>query len=374
MEADISTDLTILQSCLNEMLDKVENDKHILKKFIAFQQDLFKLNDLSEIIAHVLPTLSDFFALDDISLTLVDTKKTIVDALSNSAYKNSNQLILLEDKLILSNALADGEYNGNYDNNIHQVFFPSRETPPLVILVIPLIRRENYLGSLNLASNNSHHFMHSTLMEFVQPLVTTLTQSLEASFNFAVVKQLELTQSLAVFNNREYLEQRLAEEFARSQTSVHCIACLMLEINIAKHAKIIQVEQMETYVMQTIAELVKPHLRRADVFSYYTSTKFAAMLVNVNDSVIVAIETRLQALISQHVFRFSGQLIKVSMLCGHATQVLKSATETKHPALAMQLLNSADENLLNVITAPPVKTVTTKKTPISRRKTSASQS
>ena len=126
MEEDITTDLTILQSCLDTMINKVEGDELMLKQFRSFQLRLLGLTTLPEIIDLVLEELKVFFALDDICLSLIDPVHKIEGYLNNYDYKHQQHsgLVLLEDEIVLINELGSGAYIGGYDNHKHEVFFP----------------------------------------------------------------------------------------------------------------------------------------------------------------------------------------------------------------------------------------------------------
>lgn len=351
MEEDISTDLTVLQGCLDEVLDKVENDKQILKQFQAFQLRLLGLHNLSEILEHILTDLIVFFSLDDISLSLVDDNAKIAQHLNESEYKNSNNVILLEDKLILSNELANGEYIGTYEHNKHQVFFPSRDNKPKEVAIFPLRCRGEFFGSLNLASNKKHRFVHSTVMELTATTVALITLSLENCFNFSEIKKTELQKTLAASNNRQYLELRLTEELERNQRSVECISCLILEIKIQKSRKVAHVEKLEAYVMKTVSKVIKQQLRVSDVFSYYEGKKFATLLVNVSKTVVLQVEKRIEKALAEQHLKFSGQTISVSATFGYASETIKAQENANHQAMALKLISSADENLMMTVTA-----------------------
>lgn len=351
MEEDISTDLTVLQGCLDEVLDKIENDKQVLKQFQAFQLRLLTLHNLSEILEHILTDLIVFFSLDDISLSLVDEGSKIAQYLNESDYKNSNNVILLEDKLILSNELANGEYIGAYEHNKHQVFFPSRDHQPKEIAIFPLRCRGEFFGSLNLASNKKHRFVHSTVMEFTPTALALITLSLENCFIFSEIKKAELQKTLAASNNRQYLELRLTEELERNQRSVECISCLILEIKIQKSRKVAHVEKLETYVMKIISEVIKQQLRVSDVFSYYEGKKFAALLVNVSKTVVLQVEKRIETVLAEQHLKFSGQMISVSATFGYASENIKAQKNQNHSEMALELIKRADEDLMTTVTA-----------------------
>ncbi len=101
MEEDLTTDLVVLQSHLESMFERVQQNSAILQKFRAFEIRLLKLNSLSDIIDHLLEEGKNYFDLDVISLCLIDETGEIAKTLNDNGYPPSSKkgLMLLDSKL-----------------------------------------------------------------------------------------------------------------------------------------------------------------------------------------------------------------------------------------------------------------------------------
>jgi diguanylate cyclase (GGDEF)-like protein len=347
LEEDISTDLMILQSCLDAMINKVEGDQLMLKKFRNFELKLLDLTTLPNIIAFISENLMDVFGLDDMSLALVDQDQEIAAYLDSYDYdyQQNQSLTLLEDKIILVNEFSGGLYIGAYEANKHEVFFPLRNIDPSTIAILPLNRKGQYLGSLNLTSKRSDCFFNSFVNESIPQLVALVAMVVENSLHFQALKQIKLTQHLAQVNNRDFFKQRLIEELDRGERSVHSIACLVLDIVFSKGRKNTDAQKLEQHVLASIATLLKQQLRVADVFSYYEGKKFAILLLNVADEVVLALSERIQNILKKHKISFLGQTISFSVVIGHASYPFKENNSASHQAIAEQLIDQANRQL-----------------------------
>jgi len=262
-------------------------------------------------------------------------------------YQQKQNLILLEDKIILVNEFSAGMYMGAYEAHKHEVFFPLYDKIPATIAILPLSRKGEYIGSLNLVSQRVDCFFHSFISESMPQLIALLAMVFENSFQFEILKQIKLTEKLANANNRHFLEQRLIEELDRGQRRVNCVSCLVLNIVFSKGRKNTNAQQLEQHVLESVSGLLKQQLRISDVLSYYEGKKFAALLMNVSDEVIIALSLRIQKALEAHKISFSGQNISFSAKIGHASYQLKVDDEQTHQEIAIQLIDEADANLQN---------------------------
>jgi len=331
------------------MINKVEGDHLMLKRFRAFELQLLDLTILPEIIDFILKELIPVFELDDISLSLIDQKGEITTYLEgyDYDYQQKQNLILLEDKIILVNEFSAGIYMGAYEAHKHEVFFPFREEIPATIAILPLSRKGEYIGSLNLVSQRADCFFNSFISESMPQLIALLAMIFENSFQFEILKQIKLIEKLASVNNRHYLEQRLVEELDRGQRSVNCVSCLVFNIVFSKGRKNTNAQKLEEHVLESVSGLLKQQLRISDVFSYYEGKKFAALLMNVSDEAVTTLSKRIQQALDAHKISFSGQNIAFSAKIGHASYQLKVDNEQTHQEISIQLIDEADENLQN---------------------------
>ena len=341
----------ILQSCLDSMLNKVEADHAMLKKLRVFEVHLLEFTTLPEVIDFILKELKTVFNLDDVSLSLIDSSGDVSAYLSSYDYdvQQNPDLILLEDKVILVNEFSAGLYTGAYEAHKHEVFFPLREEqPPASISIIPLSRKNQVLGALNLGSYRTDCFFHSFISESMPQLVALIALALENSLQFEILRQIQLSKSMENVNNRHYLEQRLVEELDKGRRSVNCVSCLVLDIVFSKARKNVDPQKLEQYVLESVSTLLKQQLRVNDVLSYYEGKKFAVLLMNVPDECVVQISQRLQKTLKTHKESFSGQAINISALIGHTSYRFKEDDSQSHQEIALKLIDEADTHLQSV--------------------------
>jgi two-component system, cell cycle response regulator len=353
LEEDIITDLTVLQDRLDKMINRVAQRDATLQAFATFQTKLFVLNSLPEMIDAVLEQAKLFFKLDVVNLALLNEESKLASYLSDSGYnyqKNQN-LILLPTRLSVNPELSRAAFVGGYDAAKHSVFFPDIKQKPVDVIIIPLTRHDEYLGSLNLCSTKVGLLPHKAQLEFVAHIGFSVSICLENHLNFAIAQQAYRSEALANANNRRFLEQRLVEELERGQRTAHSLSCVMLDVAFPAMKSPQETAQLEIQVLQMVAETVKRQLRVEDVFSYYEGRKFAAFLTNVPQAIVVSIIERLKTAIAEQVINFASQIIPLSIALGFASYQLKleSVSLTKsNQQIALELINAADANLQSV--------------------------
>jgi diguanylate cyclase (GGDEF)-like protein len=351
LEEDITTDLMILQSCLDTMLIKVEDDHLMLKKSRVFETQLLGLTTLPEIIELILTEFKEVFNLDDVSLSLIDLSQTISTCLDSYDYDHQQNLnlTLLDDDLVLADELSTGMYTGAYETHKHEVFFPLREEKtPISISILPLTRNNQNLGSLNLGSQRSDCFFNTFMSDSMPQIVALISLMIENSLNFEVLRKIQLSKIMENVNNREFLEHRLVEELDRGQRSVNCVSCLILDIAFTKARKNIDAKKLEQYVLESVSQLLKGQLRVQDVLSYYEGKKFAILLMNVPDDIIMVISQRIQNALEGLETTFENQPIACSVTIGHTSYRLKEQDEKSHKEIALKLINEADKHLQSI--------------------------
>ncbi|MGZ4957216.1 MAG: DUF484 family protein, partial [Methylobacter sp.] len=182
MEEDLTSGLVVLQSHLETMLDRVQQNSATLRKFQAFEIRLLKLNALPDIIDHLLEEAKKYFDLDAISLCLIDETGEIAKALIDNAYPYNSKsgLMLLSKEL---KATAAQSYVGVYDSAQCADFFPHIERQPASVAITPLTRRNKYLGTLNLGSYQPDRFVDNMGTDFIEHLSSVVSVCLENNLN-----------------------------------------------------------------------------------------------------------------------------------------------------------------------------------------------
>lgn len=349
MEEDITTDLHVLQSHLDGMLDRVQHNSLTLKRFQIFEMRLLNLNSLAEMIDHVLDDARTFFDLDVISFCLIDEKGEIAGFLNDEGYnyENNNGLVLLDDKELLKSTfgISVRPFLGTYKKSSCSGFFPDIERKPVSVAIIPLSRRGKYLGSLNLGSYTPNRFINDMATDFIEHMVSVVSICLENNLNFEMMRRTSLVDTLTGVNNRRFLEQRIGEEIDRSQRREEPLSCLFLDIDYFKSVNDTYGHQAGDYVLALVAGVIKKQLRSNDVLARYGGEEFVALLSNIDETWATDIADRIRLSIKGLQLNFDEQNINITISIGSSTYHSSKSPAISSAEVATQLIQSADKAL-----------------------------
>ncbi len=349
LEEDINTDLTVLQSHLDGMLDRVQQNSLTLKRFQVFEMKLLNLNSLAELVDQLLNDAKSFFDLDVISFCLVDEKSEIAGYLTEDGYdyQQIDELILLKDKELLKSTfgLSTRPFLGSYKNSNCAGFFPKLERKPVSVAIIPLSRRGKYLGSLNLGSYLPNRFINHMATDFIEHMVSVISICLENNLNFEMMRRTSLIDTLTGVNNRRFLEQRIGEELDRSQRQQENLSCLFFDVDHFKAVNDTYGHQAGDYILTRVAGLIKKQLRNNDVLARYGGEEFVALLSNIDEVMAYDIAERIRLNIKEHTFTYDAQNIQVTISIGLSTYHSSKSPAKTSNELSKLLIQSADEAL-----------------------------
>ncbi|MFK5951379.1 MAG: sensor domain-containing diguanylate cyclase [Methylococcales bacterium] len=349
MEDDITTELRILQSHLDGMLDRVQHNSLTLKRFQAFEMRLLNLNSLAEMIDQLLDDAQSFFDLDVISFCLIDEKSEIAGYLSDDGYDYlaNTKLILLNDNELLKSTfgLSATPFLGTYKQSCCASFFPDFDRKPVSVAIIPLRRRGKYLGSLNLGSYTPNRFINDMATDFIEHMVSVVSICLENNLNFEMMRRTSLIDTLTGVNNRRFLEQRIGEEVDRSQRNEEPLSCLFLDIDHFKLVNDTYGHQAGDYVLSIVAGVIKKQLRSNDVLARYGGEEFVALLSNIPETMVTDIAERIRQSIKDLILNFNEVQIKVTISIGMSTYLPCKLSSKTSAEISTQLIYSADSAL-----------------------------
>ncbi|MGR8931683.1 MAG: GGDEF domain-containing protein [Gammaproteobacteria bacterium] len=348
LETDITTDLSILQSHLDGMLDRVQHNSLTFKRLQAFEMRLLSLNSLAEIIEFILMEAKDLFELDVLSLCLYDPTGEIATYLASDHYDYSERegfALFKHEQLFKRHfAFSDQPLLGRFQTEHHGEFFARLPQMPSSMILAPLIRRGKHLGALNLGSHRSDRFLRNMATDFVEHLASVVAICLENSLNFETLRHTSLLDPLTGVNNRRFLEQRIVEELDRSLRSRRPLSCLFLDIDFFKQINDTFGHQAGDHMLSMVAATVKKQLRNNDVLSRYGGEEFVALLSESDDSAAGAIAERIRIAIADLSIDFSGQRISATISIG-------SATFDPGKSIAQQSVSGTAENLIQAADA-----------------------
>lgn len=350
MEQDITTDLSVLESHLDGMLDRVHHNSLTLKRLQSFEMRLLALTSLAEMVRFILVETKELFDLDTISLCLSDPKGEIEGLLANdkSSCQNLDSLILIkDDHLFQRYFVAQGRpLLGVYQAENYTEFFGELTRKPASVILAPLMRRGKCLGSLNLGSRYADRFIRNMATDFVEHLASVVSICLENTLNFETLRLTSLVDPLTNVNNRRFLEQRIEEELDRSLRSGDPLSCLFLDIDFFKSINDQHGHQAGDQVLASVACAIKRQLRSNDVLARYGGEEFVALMSQSNIDSAGEIAERIRACVAALPISYNGVTIPVTLSIGSATfHAERSKVHRPVAEIASQLLQHADDAL-----------------------------
>ena len=349
MDKDLSTDLSILESHLGGMIDRVHHNDMMLKRFQVFEMKLLNLNSLSEMVEHVFDDAKALFDLDYINICLIDEKGEFAQFLLDDGYRlnNKTELIFLNSVELLNATFGFSirPYMGRYRKSKCADFFPDAGKKPASVAIIPLHRRGRYLGSLNLGSHNPNRFVSNMATDFVEHMATVVSICLENNLNFESLKRTSLLDTLTGVNNRRFLEQRLGEEIYRSQRNVEPLTCLFLDIDFFKAINDTHGHQAGDMMLTKVAKTIKEQLRNNDILSRYGGEEFVALLSNIDETIGQVIAERIRQKIKSLSVDYKNKPIQVTISIGLSCYRPEEGCSTAHEHIANELIHQADTAL-----------------------------
>ncbi|HEB77695.1 MAG TPA: GGDEF domain-containing protein, partial [Methylothermaceae bacterium] len=316
---ELQTELCVLESHLKRLLDRIRQNDAKLYRFQTLETELFALNSLRELVEHVLDDTRAVFELDFVTLTLVDRKGELKQFLQEDGLSPDSlpELILIQDErpLQLWFGRAYRPFLGSCKSK-HQLVFPYAEMPASIAL-LPLVRRGELLGSLNLGSLENTRFTYGMATDFLDRLRSVLSVCLENTLNFERLRRTSLIDTLTGVNNRRFFEQRLGEEIDRAQRTGDPLTCLFLDIDHFKKINDTYGHQTGDLVLAEVAHEIKAMLRNNDVLARYGGEEFVALLSGADLPRGVEVAERIRSRIEKlRIIDHNHQSISVTLSIG----------------------------------------------------------
>lgn len=349
VEDDLTIGLSVLQSHLDVMFDRAQHNSLTLKKSQSFEMRLLSITSLAEMLQFILLEAKELFALDIISLCLIDHKETISSHLTTENLPPQHReglLLVKDDRLFKTHFVTPARpVIGQYQTSNYHGFFGASQQPASVVLA-PLMRRGKFLGSLNLGSREANRFIGGMATDFVEHMASVVCVCLENIINYEMLRLTSLVDPLTGANNRRFLEQRIEEELDRSIRSKQPLSCLFLDIDFFKAINDRHGHQAGDLVLAQVANTIKKQLRSNDVLARYGGEEFVALMAQCSDDTASEIAERIRRSVQALQIVYNNQTIPVTLSAGSAT-FIGDSNPTGHSAtkIAAKLIQAADDAL-----------------------------
>ncbi|MGR9072916.1 MAG: DUF484 family protein, partial [Gammaproteobacteria bacterium] len=345
----LSTDLSILQSHMDGMIDRVQQNDLALRRFQAFEMKLLNLTSLVEMFENIFDDAKALFDLDVISICLVDEKDELKRYLSSDGYPilNNPELFFIKNNELLRSTFgfAVRPYLGPFRSAQCAEFFPDVTRKPSSVAIIPLNRRGKYLGALNLGSYNQNRFVRNMATDFVEHMASVVSICLENNLNFEDLKRTGLTDTLTGVNNRRFLEQRLGEEISQCQRRMEPLSCFFLDIDHFKSVNDTYGHQAGDLVLRLVAGAIKDQMRNNDIVARYGGEEFVSLLSNIDENMGTEIAERIRKKVKSLAIEYKDCMIRVTISIGFACYAPQADSPVVTEQIASALIHSADNAL-----------------------------
>ena len=338
-----------LQRQLRVLVDEARRNEDKLQRLQALELLLLGAESLSELIQMLLHRYREDFALDAVSLVLIDPHYEIRRFLEDESLQitdHPNLIFKADCDAMPEDAAGLFPRLGAFDAKQHTPLFNMAHKELSSIALLPLVRQGRVIGCLNLGSSDSRRFVNGSGTDLLERLTAIISTCLENTLNVERLKQTGLTDALTAINNRRFFDQRICEEIERARRHQQALSCLFVDIDYFKKINDSYGHQSGDKVLRNIAALLNEQMRRSDILARYGGEEFSILLCNTDIDAAEEIAERLRLTI--HATPQTGlnnEEIPVSVSIGVATTDPTQNPDMDIEQQADRLIALADEAL-----------------------------
>jgi len=371
MSQSNNTDTNLeLRKKLKALMSTAQKNESKLQKMQQQELRFISANSLPELINIILQQYRDTYELDYVSLLLIDHDHEIrhVIEFMNPELLKLPTLIFSDSHTQLENVVIaqtaamektnpvdfqktlfpnfkDEPYLGKCTGACRETLFPDMLKKPHSVAILPLIRNNKLIGSLNLASLDIARFITGTGTDLIKRLSSILAVCIENAVNNEKLKLLGLTDALTGIHNRRYFMQRLEEEVVRSLRDQRPVSCLFIDIDHFKLFNDRYGHSVGDQVLHYVATIIKKQMRLSDVLARYGGEEFAVLLINTDTILAQEVADRIRLSIANTVLKIKGLNEKLNVTVSIGCTTMTRTDKQNIKPLGESLLNSADQAL-----------------------------
>ena len=135
---------------------------------------------------------------------------------------------------------------------------------------------------------------------------------------FEEIYRTTILDGLTQVNNKRYLDEFLDREFSRSRRHGRDLALAMFDIDEFKQVNDTYGHLAGDHVLQELASLIRPRIRRHELLARLGGDEFAILLPETTLESAIRLSDAIRAMVAQHAFVFDLQRIPVTISLGVA--------------------------------------------------------
>jgi diguanylate cyclase (GGDEF)-like protein len=347
-EDESAREMQALRKRLEEMTGEAALNEAILKRMQARELLLLRAEKLPQLLRAMEGGLRESYALDAISIVLLDPQHEIRHLLIASGDRPEEfARVFFTDTLVALAPQLNAMHKpwlGPFTGADHQLLFPGGRDLRSVALV-PLPRLERPIGALCFGSRDATRFTKQHGTDFLAHLGAIAAVCLENAVNRARLLRAGITDFLTGWHNRRYLQQRLREELSRAQRRGAPISCLMIDIDRFKAINDSYGHLAGDVVLKEIAQRVEAQIRTMDTAARFGGDELAVLLPDARSADAATLAERIRAAIAAEPVVLNTQVKRGLTISIGVASVSPGRHETDLKAIADRLLADADAAL-----------------------------
>lgn len=347
---ELETEIESLRAQLSQWAQQADDNAKILARMQERELALLRADTLAELLRQLINGLASSFEIPHVTVALWDPHHEIRHLLVGSGERlQDHPSVLFADNLIgLAPQFSSLHcpWLGPYLAHEHASLMRGAAHVGSVA-IIPLLRQERLLGSINLGSTDLARFTRHHATEFLSHLGVVAALCMENAVNQARLMRSGFTDFLTGWHNRRYLHTRLKEELARAQRRGTSVACLMVDLDHFKRVNDTYGHLVGDQVLREVAQRIDGEIRGSDAAARFGGDEFAILMPETDTEIAQKLAQRiLHAVCATPIsVNVAGtQLIKVTLSIGIAA-IAPQRHDQDLKALADRLLAEADAGL-----------------------------
>ncbi|HMK85993.1 MAG TPA: DUF484 family protein [Steroidobacteraceae bacterium] len=345
---DLASENEALKKRLAELTAEAANNESILKRTQARELSLLRADGLAQLLHALVEGLRDSYALDVVSVVLLDPQHEIRHLLiaGGDRPEEFQQIFFVDSLVSLAPQLAalHKPWLGPFVGADHHLLFPGFAALKSAALV-PLPRKDLTTGALCFGSKDPTRFTRHHGTDFLAHLGAVAAVCLENAVNRARLLRAGITDFLTGWHNRRYLQQRLKEELARAQRRAGSIACLMIDIDHFKSINDGYGHLAGDVALKEIAQRVEVQIRSMDTAARFGGDELAILLPDSSGGEAAKLAERIREAIAAVPFKLTAQIERTLTVSIGVAALSPARHETDLKAVADRLLADADAAL-----------------------------
>ncbi|MDD4911591.1 MAG: sensor domain-containing diguanylate cyclase [Sideroxydans sp.] len=327
----------LLRRQLQSLLDEARLNEKKWQHVDQLEKKLIATRALPELLQIL---LEDYRSdTESVTLALLDLNCEIKHILERESHNDTEipGLVLL-DRMNTDDLVP---HLGIFNTDHPRAIFDPWPTNSESMMLLPLLRQGELIGTLNLASSTVGRFAADSSTDFMERLANIFSICLENSLNHERLKQVGLTDPLTGIFNRRYFETRCQEEVANVRRYQTTLTCMFLDIDKFKRINDTYGHPAGDDVLRNVARLIKAQLRSNDVLARFGGEEFVVLLPQTGTQHACEIAERIRHAISARPFHL-GESNHLTVTISIGVASIKDKLVGDDMAVANNLLASAD--------------------------------